>query len=101
MEDFVCGLVPDEGLRIVVPGGDPGADRGYQLLGRAVAAAAQPALGQFCEPALDEVQPGAVGRREVKDEARMTKQPAVYRRGLVRGGVVDDHVHVEALRNAA
>ena len=27
VEDLVCGFVPDEGLWIVVPVGDPGADR--------------------------------------------------------------------------
>jgi hypothetical protein len=31
VEDFVGGLVPDVGLGVVVPVGDPGADRGDEV----------------------------------------------------------------------
>jgi len=66
-----------------------------------VAAAPRPALGELREPALDEVEPGAVGGREVEGEARTTQKPAMDGRGLVGRGVVDDHVHIGALRRAA
>jgi hypothetical protein len=37
----------------------------------------------------------------VDDEARLTNEPALDRGSLVRGRVVDDHVHGEALRGTA
>ena len=53
--------------------------------------------GQFGEPPLDEVQPRGTGRREVKLEAGVRKQPAFDLRGLVRGCIVEHEVHVEVL----
>jgi hypothetical protein len=38
---------------------------------------------------------------EVHMEARMGQQPPLDRRGLVGGGVVDDHVHVQLGRHRA
>src|SRR5581483_10213498 len=61
VEDFVGGLVPDVGAGVVVPAGDPGADGGDELSDRAVGAALDPFGGELGEPALDEVEPGAVG----------------------------------------
>ena len=49
--------------------------------------------GDLAEPALDEVEPAAVGRGEVQDEPRVAFEPAFDRRGLVGGVVVHDHVH--------
>src|SRR5581483_8406731 len=66
VEDFVGGLVPDVGAGVVVPAGDPGADGGDELSDRAVGAALDPFGGELGEPALDEVEPGAVGRGEVQ-----------------------------------
>jgi hypothetical protein len=62
---------------VLLPGGDPGADGGFELLGRAVHSPAQPLLGELGEPPLDEVEPRAVRRREVQREAGTTEQPAV------------------------
>src|SRR4051794_32655069 len=58
-------------------------------------AAAQLFGRQFGEPALDEVQPRARGRGEVQREARVREQPALDRRRLVRGAVVEHEVNVE------
>ena len=99
VEDLVCGLVPDVGLGVFVPVGDPGADRGDEVADRAVGAAFDPFRGQLGEPALDEIQPGAVGRREVEREARVAEQPALDRRRLVGRGVVEHDVHVEVRRH--
>src|SRR5665647_763642 len=85
LEDLVAGLVPHERARVLLPARDPGADRGDQLPGRAVSAAPQPPLRELGEPALDEAQPGAVGRREVEGEARMAQEPAVDGGVLVGG----------------
>ena len=47
------------------------------------------------EPALDLVQPRAVGRREVQMEARPPCEPGLHPRVLVRAAVVADQMHVE------
>ena len=62
---------------------------------RAVGAATEPLARQLREPALDQVQPGAVGGGEVQVHAGMRKQPPVDGGGLVGGGVVADHVHLQ------
>jgi hypothetical protein len=71
-------------------GGDP---RHVELAHGAVRAGAQQLVGQFGEPALDEVQPPRAGRREMQDEAGVRRQPALDRRRLVRRGVLEHEVH--------
>jgi len=58
VEDFVGGLVPDVGFGVVVPVGDPGADRGDEVADGAVGAALDPFGRELGEPAFDEVEPG-------------------------------------------
>src|SRR3546814_6323940 len=60
--------MPDEGLGVVGPVRDPGADRGDELADGAVGAAAEPLVGELGEPALDQVHPRAVGGGEVERE---------------------------------
>ena len=91
--------MPDIGPGVFVPGCNPGADRDHELFHRAVGAAREPFGGELAEPALDQVHPGAVGGREVKDEAGMGKQPVLDSRGLMRGGVVHYHVHRQVGRH--
>ena len=79
-EDVVCGFVPDVGLGVVVPVGDPGADRGDEVADGAVGAAFDPLRGELGEPALDEVDPARAGRGEVQVEAWVSGQPAFDRR---------------------
>jgi hypothetical protein len=66
------------------------ADSVLAFAGAAVSAAAQLFFGQDSEPALDQVEPGSAGRREVQVEARMAQQPALDRRGFVGGVVIDE-----------
>ena len=47
------------------------------------------------EEAFDHVEPGSRGRREVQVEAGMRLEPALYRRGLMGGIVVDDEMEIE------
>jgi len=49
--DLVGGLVPGEGVGLVVPCIDPGLDGFFELLGGAEGAAAEPFDGEFGEPA--------------------------------------------------
>ena len=51
--------------------------------------------GDLGEEALNHVEPGRRGRGEVQVEARMCPEPALYRRGLVSGIVVDDQMKIE------
>src|SRR5215469_12498168 len=76
-QDLVGGLGPDEGPGILVPGCQPGLDRGLELRDRAMCGASQPLVRQLGEPTLHEVQPGGVSRDEVEIEARMTDLPAL------------------------
>ncbi len=65
-DDVVGGFVPDEGLGVVVPVLGPELDGVDELIEAGEAAAAEASIGQGFEPALDEVQPGRAGRREVQ-----------------------------------
>jgi len=62
-------------------------------------AAAELLFGQGREPALDHVEPGCAGGREVQLEARVARKPAMDGGGFVGGVVVDDEVDVEILGN--
>ena len=98
VEDLVGGLVPDEGLGVVVPVGDPGADRGDESrterwvprLSHLVVSSANQRSTRFSQR--------AVGRREVEREAGVAEQPALDRRGLVGRRVVQHDVDVEVRR---
>src|SRR5512140_2060330 len=72
---------------------DEAVDRSLELDDRAEDAALETALGELGEEALDGVEPGAGGRREVEDEARVALQPRLDLRVFVRGVVVEDDVH--------
>ncbi len=61
--------------------------------------AAKRLVGQSGKPALDEVHPGGVGRREVKVEAWVSNEPTLDRRDLVGLVVVEDEVDVEVAGN--
>ena len=61
----------------------------------AVRASLELALFQERKPALDQVEPRTIGRREVDVEARTFGQPVPDRGRLVRGQIVHDQVYVE------
>ena len=70
------------------------ADGVLELAGAAVRAAPKLFLGQRREPSLDQVEPRSAGRREVQVEAWITQQPALDRRSLVGGVVIDDQMQL-------
>src|SRR4029450_5008865 len=100
VEELVGGLGPDERLGILVPRLDPSPKVGLQLGDAAVGRAPQLAVGQAGEPALHQVQPGAVGRGQVEVEAGMAQQPSLDLWGLVGPVVVADQVHVQRGRHS-
>lgn len=94
-DDGVGGRCPAEGLRVGVVGVEIGADGLVQFDDGAEDAALQPPLGQRGEQALDGVDPGRAGGREMDMEARMAGEPSLHGLGLVGGVVVEDQVQVE------
>src|SRR5207244_558880 len=84
-----------------VPVGDAAADRGDEVADGTVGASFHPLRRQLGEPALDEIQPGTVGRCEVEREARVANEPTLNRRRLVGRGVIEHDMHVEVSRHRA
>ena len=70
-ENVVGGFGPAEGLRIGVDGVEVGLDRDFQFRRRAVDAAADLLFGDGGEEALDLIDPGTGGRREVNKSRRI------------------------------
>ncbi len=56
-EDLLGGLGPDEGLGVVVPCLDPGADVGLEGLDAVVVGSLEEVGGDVAEEPLDQVQP--------------------------------------------
>jgi hypothetical protein len=52
-------------------------------------------LRDFGEEALDEIEPGGTGRREVQMEAAMIGEPALHRGRLVRPVVVEHEMNIQ------
>src|SRR5580692_11603556 len=76
-EDLVGRLHPDVGPRVLVPGGDPVADVGFERPDAQVRATTYLLVGQLAEPALDHVQPRSRCRREMQVKARVADQEAL------------------------
>src|SRR3712207_1630760 len=92
---------PDEGAWVGVGGLDVAADRRFEGVDRGEDAAPELAQGEQGEPALDEVEPGGRGRREVQVVAGALGQPVPDDARLVGAQVVEHQVHLEVGRDAA
>ncbi len=90
------GFGPDEGLRRFVVFGEIGLDSGLQGGDAGEHAAADAVSCDLGEEALDQIEPGRAGRREVQMEARMLCQPRFYGRSFVGAVIVDDQMQREA-----
>ena len=86
---------------IGVDGVDIGADRRVQFGGGAVDAAADLPFGDVEEEALDLIDPGTGGEREVKMPSRPRAEPFSDRLCLVSGLIVHNQVNVETVRHVA
>ena len=84
-EDGVCGCGPDEGNRVLIVDGEIVVDRLRQFGDTFEDAAADAFSGDLGEEALDQVEPGSRGRREMDVEARVFLQPPFNLRRLVDG----------------
>src|SRR5215510_14538248 len=83
---------PNERLRGLVVMVEILADRPHKRGDALERPAAQPRARDLREPTLDEVEPRTARRRKVQVHARMTREPAPYRRTLVGARVVDDEM---------
>ena len=70
-------------------------DGALQFIDALEDAAANTLSGDLGEEALDHVEPGSRGRREVQMEAGMGFEPALYGRSLMRGIIVNDEMEIE------
>ena len=89
-EDLVGVLGPGERLAALVPAVAEPTDRGHQLLDAGEVATAQGLALDDGEEHLDQVQPGAIGGREVQLDPGMAGQPGLDL-GVLVGGVVVHH----------
>ena len=100
-EDIVGRFGPGEGLRAGVVLEEVVVDRVLEIVDAGVAAAADLLCGDLGEEALDEVQPGRAGGREMQFEPRVLLQPRLHLGRFVGGIVVEHDVDVARLQNRA
>ena len=81
-QDLVSSLGPNERLRVLIATFDVSVDGVLQFARAAVDATLDLLLGQRGEEALDQVEPGGPGGREVHVEAEVAHQPAANERRL-------------------
>jgi len=86
-DDAIRVGCPGEGFGIVIVFFEEAFDGGLEANDRMEDAAFQSALGKFGEEALDRVEPGARGWREMEDETWMARQPG-QNPGVLVGGIV-------------
>ena len=65
-DDVLCGCLPDERFRVLIPVFGPSRDRVCEVGEAGEDAPTQPFVCQFLEPSLDKVQPGTRRRGGVK-----------------------------------
>src|SRR5665213_4006548 len=92
-DDFVWVSGPCEGLWCLVCLGDEAVDGGLEIDDGSEDASFQTSLGQLGEVALDGVEPGARGWREVEDKTLMPCEPGTNLGMLVGRVIVEDNVN--------
>ena len=101
MQDVASTLGPDKRFGIGVVVSDVFIDYGNEFGDAGEYATAKPLGGDIAEEALDHVQPGCRGRREMHNKARVFVEPRLHGRMLVRGVVVGNQVQRLVLRRLA
>jgi hypothetical protein len=82
---------------MLIPVGDEALDLTAQVRDRGEGAAADRALRDQSEPALDLVQPGGISGCVMQVKTRMAREPRFDGGVFMRAVVIDDHVHVQIL----
>jgi len=86
---------------MLVPIGDEAFDLAAQVGDRGEGAAADRALSNQAEPALDLVQPGGIGGCVMQVKTRATREPGFDFGVFVRAVVIDDQMYVQFLGHFA
>ncbi len=94
-ENTPHGGGPNEALRVIVVGVDEIGNGVDEFVQTAEHAASNAFVGQFAEPAFDQVQPRGTGGREMHVESRMALKPSLNLGVLMGRVVVHDKVKVE------
>ena len=94
-QEFLGFGGPNVGSRVVVVFLDECHNRVDQLPDSTERAATQPFVGDFAEPALDQIQPRTARGNEMNVESPMPFQPRLDLGMLVSGVVVHDQVQVQ------
>src|SRR6201993_600865 len=97
-EYMVGGFGPLKRARLLIVSFEELRDRTLQFADAAMRAAANLLVGKLCKPTLDQIQPRAVGRGEVRVKAGPLGKPVPDRRSLVGAVVVHDDMDVEIRR---
>ena len=98
-EDGVGGSGPHEGLGVLIVVFNELMDFALQIGHGVEGAAADRALRDESEPALDLIEPGGVGGGVVNVEACAACEPRFDFGMFVRAVIIDDQMHVEVLRD--
>jgi hypothetical protein len=98
-EDLICGSGPDERLGMFVVHGDKFADRRFEILHTAKHVTANSFVGEFGKPALDQVDPGPVGGREVNMKVGALGEPVPDERRVMRAVIIYNEMNVPTSRN--
>ena len=97
-ENLVGGFGPLKRARLLIVSVEKLRNRTFQLADAAMRSAANLLVGEFRKPTLDQIQPRAVGRGEVRMKAGPLGKPVPDRRSLVGAVVVHDDMDVEIRR---
>jgi hypothetical protein len=100
-ENVVGGFGPLEGARLLIVGVEKLRNRAFQFADAALRSPANLLVGKLRKATLDQIQPGAVGRGEVRMKAGPLGKPLAGKRGLVGAVVVHDDMDVEIRRRFA
>jgi hypothetical protein len=98
-QDLVRRLGPNERCGIFIVDVDVFTNGGFQFLHTAKHTAANPFVGKFSEPSLHQVQPRAIGGREVNVKSGALSEPLPDDGRFVRAVVVHDDLNVESGRH--
>ena len=98
-QDLISGSGPDKWLGIFVVDFNELANRRFEILHAAKHAAPNPFVGEFREPALDQVDPGTIRGCEVNVKVWALGEPVPDDRGFVRAVVVDNQMSIETGRH--
>ncbi len=93
-QDRVCRLRPNKGFGMFVTGIEKFPNGSFQLPHTGMGAAPNLPLGEQAKPALNQVEPGRVGGREVQVIAGAAGEPAADGWSLVGRVVVQHQVHL-------